>query len=929
MSQEKFLTTVAKAIVAEGNEARYLAIVLPNRRAGLFLKQRIAEQVSQPIFLPTILTIEEFFRELSGLNNVETVEQLFYLYQSHKKIAKENGDSFERFLDWAPTFLSDCGEIDTNLINTEVFFKTLYNDREIRNWSITDELTELQIAYLNFWETANLLYNDFTKSLLNNGSAYNGLAYRYAIDQLETAYPKLPYSQAWFVGFNALNQAEKALFEYVQSNQVGRFFWDVDKYYVDDWLNKAGMYFKRYQAQWPNDEQLQELSEKIGNKTEKITIIEAPNNVSQCAVTAQVIEELSKSQELNSNTAIVLSDEKLLEPLLYQLPKELGPYNITMGKSLAQFPLFHLFDDYFALQNAQIVQNEKKAFPTGMLKPILTSSYLKLIDEQAGTILLDQLIEQNSALLWQHNYNELIGDDVGWKDFLRPKASLDEVIVATNTMIEQLRMAFLGTKDRMQIQVLFELKKIVQQFENYSANYPGQMTLSSFRKLFQQVARATKIPFEGEPLQGIQIMGVLETRCLDFEHIIIVSANEDVLPKGQTGKSFIPFVFKAHFNIQTAKDKDAIYAYSFYRLLHFAKTANFIYNGQPNALGGGEVSRFVQQIEAELPQKIEKQIPIERITASFPTYQPTENDYCIEKNEEVLTQIIDYLENRGLSPSSIKTLVNAPLDFYFDKIARIRQPKELEQDIELNTFGTIVHDSLEQLYTPLLGQLLTQDALDDLLEQTEAVVEQQFQRHFKQGDTSRGMNFLQKNASEILVKETIKQDIERIKSHNIKVLHLEALLESTLPVQAFGRTINVRIYGKVDRIQQRDNAIEIIDYKTGKVEKLSIGKISEIHSEPKQEKLHQILCYSLMAVEGELKLPLNQIRPAMQALKSWQSGLTFIENDADFTLEQEQMDVYKEQLQLVIENLLNTDLPFVPEEDEKRLQYSNYKGIYS
>ena len=929
MNTEKFLAKVAQAFIDEKENFNEIKIVLPNRRAGLFLQQRIADIAKQPLFLPKIITIEECFHQLSGLTKIEKVEQLFRLYESHQFIAKEQADELDQFLTWAPTFLSDCSEIDTNLIEVEEFFHTLYHDRKIRNWNVADEETEMQKNYLEFWRTAKQLYEHFTKSLLNDGRAYNGLAYRYAIENIDTAYKNISAKQLWLVGFNALNRAEEALFTYVYENNLGRFFWDTDQYYVNDTFNKAGQYFREYKTTWPNDEQLKSSPKSIGKHTKSIEIIEAANDVSQCNVAAKLVAQLAEQDTVNANTAIILADELLLEPLLYQLPKELGPYNITMGKPISQFPLIHLFDSYFDLQSHLVNGSKGLAFSTSLLKPLLISPYLKLIDEQQQTTeLLQYIVERNMAILWESEWNNLVDETVAWKQILRPTQSIAEQIKALHQLIELLRNQFQQQNDRLSIQVLFEIKKIIQQFESYNSSFTGEFTTSAFRNLFKQVARSTKIPYEGEPLEGIQIMGVLETRCLDFENVILLSTNENVLPKGQSGNSFIPFIFKQHYHIQTFKDKDAIYAYSFYRLLHQAKRIYFVYNGQPGALGGGEVSRFVQQIEAEFPLKVEHAVPIKHQSVRFPEYNVQEYDYAIAKTPEVQKEIISYLETQGLSPSSLKQLITSPLDFYFAKIAGIQEPKELEQDIEASTLGTIVHDSLEQLYKNTIGEELTEELLQNLLSKADKVVQQQIELIFKQGDTSVGMNYLSAKAAKTMVSQTILTDIRRIQQHSIRIYSLEEQLSCTLPVNVNGKTIQVKLKGKADRIQHRDNVIEIIDYKTGKVEPMKADKIDTIHEDPKQEKLHQILCYALMATEGEPKFELATIRPAMQPLKSWQNGLVFINDDEQFEITPEFLAAYKHQLQLVIQNLVNTSVDFAPEEDEKRIEYSAYKGIY-
>lgn len=924
----KFLHHVAKRVLELQENYRNLRVVLPNNRAGLFLKQELSTQINRPIFLPKVQTIEDLFFEMSGLQKIEQIEQLFRLYQSHQAITKE-AHTFDRFLSWGTTFLSDCSEIDTNLIPTEVFFNTLYHDREIRNWNISNGLTDMQINYLEFWKTAKELYNHFTTHLLNEGKAYNGLAYRYAVENLPIHFNRLNSDYVVFVAFNALNKAEESLFDYVAEQNYGEFFWDIDEYYISDNENKAGQYFRAYKERWLQDKGLNNLPKNIGYNTNKIDIIQSPNLIAQCDIAAQLIQKLIQEGNVNEKTAIILGDENLLEPLLYRLPKNIGKVNVTMGKSIYQFSMVHLFDHLLKLFSAAENQDEI-GYPTSLLKSVLLSPFLQqLVDDGACMKLQHYLVENNVSYLNASRLEEQLGAQHFLTTLLNQKGTIKTVLSRFHQLIEKLRSKY--HEQRIQVQVLFEIKKIIQQFESLYQNYPVPTSISAFRSVFQQVCKSTAIPYEGEPLEGLQIMGVLETRALDFDDVIVLGCNEGTLPKGKNSTSFIPFIFKDHFKIQTFKDKDAIYAYSFYRLLHQAKQITFVYNGLEGALGGGEVSRFVKQLEAELNPRIEKTVPFHYYTAQFQSgnLEP-EKTYKIEKDDSVFAQIEQYLEKAYLSPSSLKTLVQSPLDFYFSKIAGIKEPVQMESNIETSTFGTIVHQVLENLYKPVINTQLTNSFLDALLPQVEQEVDKIYAQEYKQGDTKRGMNYLMKHASYELVRQAILTDKERIKHSKITITALEVDLISQIQVNVNNKAYTIKLKGNADRVQIRDGFTEIIDYKTGKVEErlLNSSKINQIHKNPELEKLNQILCYSLMAHEGDLQIPLHNIRAGMQPLKSWQKQIVFLNNDCNSVIQPYELDTYKEQLCIIISQLLNRNCPFQPETDEKRIQYSIYKGIY-
>ena len=475
---------------------------------------------------------------------------------------------------------------------------------------------------------------------------------------------------------------------------------------------------------------------------------------------------------------------------------------------------------------------------------------------------------------------------------------------------------------------LFELRKIMNQLQAQMNQHQIDIGPNSFKALWKQIVRGTKIPFEGEPLKGLQIMGLLETRCLDFDNVIMVSTNEGVMPQGKSGNSFIPFVFKLKYEIQTVQDKDAIYAYSFYRLLHQAKETYYIYNGLPGSMGGGELSRFVQQVRAELNPRVGGEIPITHQSSTY-KYSPLASDiYEIVKDEQVLEEIIQYLKTREVSVSALNLFIRSPLDFYFRYIVRLKEPKQFESDIEMSTLGTIVHDTLEDLYKANEGQQLTEEVLKSITDNLEFELQKHIAKQMGEGNVNTGKNLMYIDGAKTMIKKAIDFDKERIKHHQIQLIKMEENLTCSIPFVINGETIQIQLKGKADRIQKRDGRIEIIDYKTGSADqgKLNTYQIKDIKSNVNYDKLNQLLYYALMASHSGYDL--NKISVAIQPLKSWDRGLYFLDKDENLELTSETIEKYKESLQAIFDQMTDTAQAFIPG-DENNLRYSSYKKIYS
>lgn len=916
-----FLEKVATRVLELLNNEQSCAIILPNRRAGMYLKKHMAKSINKPIFLPDILTIEDYLTDLSGLIRADSIQQLLYLFEAYEEMAIGD-DTFDKFLSWAPTFIKDCNDIDNSLVDPALFFKELFEDRKIRNWNLEGELTQMQEKYLDFWRQAHYLYLCFTQKMKQEGKAYMGLIYKIALEKLKELQIS-QYDKILFVGFNALNEAEKALFDICIEKEIGEVWWDMDGYYVSDDIQKAGRYFREYAPAWNID--ISEISTDLGFQLQDIYIREAPNNTSQCDLVYKILKEVDIHQNDLSKTAIILPDELLLDPLLLRLPEEIDYYNITMGKSLDQFAEYHLFDNIFNL----FEERSEQGFRVQSLIGLSASPFFKHLDTASEFPRMLSHIRKNNSFILKHEDAAQYKSGI-WKLLFNTKSDVLSILSCMQSMIYKLRNHFMQIKDRKSVEVLFEFHNIFVQLQNVVKENTSILTLSSIRRFYKQIAKQTKLPFEGEPLEGVQIMGLLESRCLDFEHVILLSANEGSLPESKNTQTFIPHVFREYFKMPTYNERDAIFAYSFYRLFHQAKRVDIIYNGSSGALSSGEKSRYVQQLESEYPQKVQRPTTFHHVNSYLKTNKLEAFNYHIDKSKEVLQDIQLFIKNKSFSPSSLNQLIASPLDFYFAKIVGIKEPQLLEIEMENNTFGSIVHDTLEDIYKPFQGKVLTDEILDIILKSYKQALAIQFEKVFKNGNIESGYNKLLWNAAEIMIEETISLDRQRIKKHTIRIIELERPLESKMSIPLDEEhSIIIQLTGRADRLQQCDDWIEIIDYKTGSIDELTEGKLRDAGWNFERDKYVQLLMYAYMLAnpaEGN-GYDIEKLRPALQGLRSWQKGLTFIHN-AQFVITNEHIERLKKNLGNHFAQLLDPDYPFEPEENDKRTHFSVYKDIY-
>ncbi|MFZ4520361.1 MAG: PD-(D/E)XK nuclease family protein [Bacteroidales bacterium] len=840
-----FLQKTAQYLVSTfGDDLAGLCIVLPNRRGGLFLRKYLAAEVGKVTWAPTIFSIEDFIGELSGLQEVDNLYLLFELFEVHKEVEGMNAQPFEEFLRWAPQLLSDFNEVDRYLADAEELFSTLTEARAIALWNLDGQpLTGFEKKYLAFYQSLFGYYEKLTVRLVAKNQAYQGLSFKNAAAKIETIKDKFPWRHIIFAGFNALTKAEEHIMSVLRTEGKATLLWDVDRYYLDNRQQEAGDFLRDWLRKWPVKEP-HWIFDDFATTAKQIEIIGSPDPVGQVKYCANLLGELAKNGQTDEKTAVVLLDEGLLIPLLNAIPSEVSALNITAGLPLSQTPLAGLFEAVFQLHlhTAQFTalsnRDLGKFYYKDVLK-LLQHPYIQRMvigTNGAGRFVFNETIDRirlghriflevndiisRDADLFSGNLNFPHSMFARWE---KP----EDALFCFKEMIETIRLS--GAKS-IELEYLYAFSKIVHQLGNLLSDFPSGLKINAFHELYRQIITGTSLPFYGEPLHGVQLMGMLETRTLDFENLIILSCNEDLLPSGKTGTSFIPFDIKKSFDLPTYRHKDSVYAYHFYRLIQRAQRVWILYNTEPDQLGGGDRSRFLRQITSELPGYNPRIVIQESILTTPLLKNNPQPVILVPKSGETLKALEAKAVN-GFSASSLNSYRNCALKFYYAEIAGIREPENVEDTIDPAVLGSAVHEALNNLYKPFVDIPLKREHFASLQKRCETAVDEAFEEKFKGSGITYGKNLLLVKVAKLMIRRFLDfeadQSDELAKSgKEFAVVLLEQLVETTLLIPCGDQEISVRLKGFIDRVDRVDGSWKIIDYKTGLTEQKQV-KVKE------------------------------------------------------------------------------------------------------
>lgn len=854
---KSFLYELAEKLYREHPQPDKITLVFPNRRASLYFRKYFAQILDKPVFSPKLVTVEEFIKAYSTLTVPDKLELIHRLYKAYQVITHTE-EQFDRFYFWGEMLVRDFDEVDKYMVNAPLLFQDLSNQKELD--SRFDFLTPEQLEFLrefwgNFdangvnkhkflqlWRQLPEVYVEFKRQLKNEGLAYEGMIHREVAEALTAGNIKPETSphyspETWFVGFNALTGAEEKILSWFTENTQAEIHWDLDDYYLNNKTQEAGEFFREYQDHPVLGKTFPTDIPAHFNIKKNVRVIGAAQPVGQAKIMSQLLQDELQKGMIPEETLIVLPDEKLMLPVLHGISSTVDKLNVTMGYPLSNTPMFNLIELLIELQTYRRGDFYHHRQVISLLNhPHVISADPPSANEKRKRIQSDNwVMVPGSMLRTDHVVHKLIfceATETSILDYIRQVVEEVGRLSQTEAVDKEFAVYFLRFLNRMQ--------------DVLGTQYSS---VKAFLQLFRQLVKTQKIPFSGEPLRGLQVMGVLETRNLDFKNVFILSLNEGSLPSGGGKGSYIPYNIRRAYQLPTVEHQDSIYAYLFYRVLQRAENVYLFYNSETDILGQGEMSRYLQQLLFESGMKPERYVLHNPV-------QPLEiKPIVIKKDPEIMEALLRLNEGnfhfKGISPSALNSYMECRLQFYFRYIAKVREPNEVEEDIDARIMGTFLHDVMELFYTRIREKKKNKEIIAGDFDKMESVIDSLLNEVFIKKynlDPTKKVEF---EGQRLVVREVVKRFALRIleidKAYTpftMEAVEQSGVLYRIKIDQSPGYAV---IGGKIDRVDSKNGLVRIIDYKTGKDE-LNFESIQSLFSrEGKRNKAaFQTLIYALL-----------------------------------------------------------------------------------
>lgn len=955
---ESFLKLVAADLYkhTEGNLA-HTAVVFPNKRAGLFFNEYLAQESESPIWSPAYVSISELFRSLSPWEVGDPVKLVCELYKIFRR-ETQSTETLDDFYFWGEMLISDFDDADKNKVDTDKLFSNLQDLRNImddytfiddeqeeairqffQNFSI-ERRTALKERFISLWDVLGNIYKGFRESLASQNIAYEGMMYRHVIEHLDV--DKLPYEKYVFVGFNVLNKVEHTLFTQLKDAGKAVFYWDYDEFYMKEnrqaVTHEAGEFIRRNLRDFPSPlsgELFKNLS-----KPKEVHYIASSTENAQARYQPQWIRNNLTTPE--KETAIVLCNEALLQPVLHSLPAEVKHVNITMGFPLSQTPVYSFLIALLELHTHGFnFKSGRYTFQS--VVTLLKHPYTRQLTGQA------ELLEKE---LTRNNRFYPLPGELGKDEFLTrlftPLSGNLNLCIRLSETLQQVAGIYQantsGTEDtdafnQLYRESLFKAYTTINRFRTLIEEDELTVQSETFRRLLVKVLSATNIPFHGEPAIGMQVMGVLETRNLDFRHLVLLSVNEGQLPKSGGDSSFIPYNLRKAFGMTTIEHKIAVYAYYFYRLLQRAERITLMYNTSSDGLNRGEWSRFMLQFLIEWPHPITRQF-----LEAGQSPQGT-SPITVEKTPDVMRRMQSLFDVRAnpkakFSPSALNYYLDCPLKFYYRYVAGLSAPDEVSAEIDSATFGSIFHYAAEHIYKDLTthGKVINKEALETLLRnevKLQDYVDTAFKKLFFNVPQNEKPEY---NGVQLINSAVIARYLKQLLQNDLRYapftfIASEMEVDEPIDIQTPKGVIKSRIGGIIDRMDSKDGTLRIVDYKTGgdadtppHVESLFI---------PDKKRSNYVFQTFLYAAIMCRKQPTMKIAPALlyihrAATETYspviQMGEPRKPKEAveDFSKYEKE---YRERLQGLLEEIFNPEKSFTQTEIIEKCTYCDFKAL--
>lgn len=955
---ESFLKLVAADLYkhTEGNLA-HTAVVFPNKRAGLFFNEYLAQESDSPIWSPAYVSISELFRSLSPWEVGDPVKLVCELYKIFRR-ETQSTETLDDFYFWGEMLISDFDDADKNKVDTDKLFSNLQDLRNImddytfiddeqeeairqffQNFSI-ERRTALKERFISLWDVLGNIYKGFRESLASQNIAYEGMMYRHVIEHLDV--DKLPYEKYVFVGFNVLNKVEHTLFTQLKDAGKAVFYWDYDEFYMKEnrqaVTHEAGEFIRRNLRDFPSPlsgELFKNLS-----KPKEVHYIASSTENAQARYLPQWIRNNLTTPE--KETAVVLCNEALLQPVLHSLPAEVKHVNITMGFPLSQTPVYSFLIALLELHTHGFnFKSGRYTFQS--VVTLLKHPYTRQLTGQA------ELLEKE---LTRNNRFYPLPGELGKDEFLTrlftPLSGNLNLCIRLSETLQQVASIYQantsGTEDtdafnQLYRESLFKAYTTINRFRTLIEKDELTVQSETFRRLLVKVLSATNIPFHGEPAIGMQVMGVLETRNLDFRHLVLLSVNEGQLPKSGGDSSFIPYNLRKAFGMTTIEHKIAVYAYYFYRLLQRAERITLMYNTSSDGLNRGEWSRFMLQFLIEWPHPITRQF-----LEAGQSPQGT-SPITVEKTPDVMRRMQSLFDVRAnpkakFSPSALNYYLDCPLKFYYRYVAGLSAPDEVSAEIDSATFGSIFHYAAEHIYKDLTthGKVINKEALETLLRnevKLQDYVDTAFKKLFFNVPQNEKPEY---NGVQLINSAVIARYLKQLLQNDLRYapftfIASEMEVDEPIDIQTPKGVIKSRIGGIIDRMDSKDGTLRIVDYKTGgdadtppHVESLFI---------PDKKRSNYVFQTFLYAAIMCRKQPTMKIAPALlyihrAATETYspviQMGEPRKPKEAveDFSKYEKE---YRERLQGLLEEIFNPEKSFTQTEIIEKCTYCDFKAL--
>ena len=895
-----FFESVVDEIIDKINlETTYF--IIPNRRSKVYLKKEILKKISSVSISPQIYSIDDFIERIADIKEATRTSQLFYLYESYMKTSnKKDFESYILFRNWANTLLNDINDVDMAMAENADVFNDLYEIQKLQ--SITDE--KVQTA-LNFWKIIPKIISEFKSQLNKNNMATKGICHVNAKDNIDI------FSQAnkdftfIFLGLNSLSNTEQFIINHLLENNDTKIYWDSDESFISNIEHEAGYFFRKYMLEW--DYYKTNKFNWINNNfssSKNISIYQTTKQIAQAKTAANLIEEIS-NKKTKQKTAIILPNQNLLIPLINSISLGIKDLSMSISNSLLNMPLTKFCINILEMYS----RASKGSFYYKDVINIISSGYFNRSFEnhsKSVEFVKSEIINKNIVYITQKNLLELLKTSKNQN--LKDLFGCSESNIIDN-IINCLDLFESNIDENSFLEQSSKIKSILLIIKNFNSKHQFSISFPSLKDFFFDIVKNQSINFYGDPSFDFHIMGLLESRGMDFDNVIICSANEGILPSNNFYSSLLPFDLRKKHNIPTIVEDDARTSYDFYHLLLRAKNIHLIYNSVAEGLDSGEKSRYIHQLEI-LKNKNHN---VNEIISHYPFNPSQQFSEKFEKTDSLIKRLYEMSES-GFSPSSLNRYIENPIRFFDEYILNVKSDEDVNERPEARGIGIIFHNTMEAIYKPYEGKKLIEKNLKRDLKNIDKLLDNEFVSEYGK-NYERGSNIIIYQVLKNTINSLIQSDIKKVrKGIEIEIVGIESKLNTELVTEK--SKIKYKLKGTVDRIQSENGIIKIIDYKTGSFQpyKLSFKEYEELVSKKKKEAF-QLLCYCLMYDKNnEKQISLNA---GIISFKNMNLGLMSLKKSNSVSFTNDELSTFKETLDKIIEEIFDTNLSFSENESLK------------